>query len=66
MRSFILVFDPDDHGDTKRIAFDALDPHYAFQLLERERIGRLAVIFEGEKRLGSLKRTRDGAWQIGN
>lgn len=64
MRSFIITLEADEFGESKRIDFDALDPQYAFQLLEREKVGRNAILWEGETRIGSLRRTQVGAWQI--
>jgi hypothetical protein len=64
MRSFTLIFDPDEFGYQKRIEFDGPDPAHVFPLLEREEIGRLATIWEGEKRLASVRRTQSGAWHI--
>jgi hypothetical protein len=64
MRSFTLIFDPDEFGYQKRIEFDGPDPAHVFPLLEREEIGRLATIWEGEKRLASVRRGPSGAWHI--
>ncbi|MBO9576142.1 MAG: hypothetical protein J7494_10425 [Sphingobium sp.] len=65
MRSFIITLDGEELGDSKRIEFDAPDPASAFSILEREPLGKTAILWEGEKRLGTLRRTRiGGGWQL--
>ena len=64
MRSFTLTLDGDGLDDSKRIEFDAYDPASAFLILERERAGKTAILWEGEKRLGTLRRTKVGGWQL--
>ncbi|MBT2188144.1 hypothetical protein [Sphingobium nicotianae] len=64
MRSFAITFEKDKYGISKRIEFEADEPDYVFQLLQREDVGRQGILWEGEKRLGSICRTRAGLWSI--
>lgn len=64
MRSFTLTVDGEDSKEFKRIEFDAHDLTRAFHLLERESAGKTAILWEGETRLATLKRTPIGVWQL--
>ena len=64
MRSFTITFDGEGPDESKRIEFDAYDPVSAFSILEREAAGRKAILWEGDKRLGTLMRTNIGGWQL--
>lgn len=66
MASFTLTLDDDGLGEPKRIEFTAPDPGEAFLILERETSGRTAVLWQGQKRLGTLQRTHAGVWQLAN
>lgn len=64
MASFTLTLDDDGLGEPKRIEFNASDPGQAFLILEREASGRMAILWEGQRRLGTLERTEAGVWQL--
>ena len=64
MPFFAMTLDDDGQGEPKRIEFTADDPHRAFFILEKEKTGRKAILWQDEKRLGALQRTENGVWQI--
>jgi hypothetical protein len=64
MRSFTLTLIDAGIAEPKRIDFHALEADHAFHILEREAVGQAAILWEGEKRLATLRRTTAGGWQI--
>jgi len=64
MRSFTLTLIDAGTTEPKRIDFRAYAPDHAFHILEREAVGQSAILWEGETRLATLRRTRAGGWQI--
>jgi hypothetical protein len=64
VRSFKLTFDDDDFDVPRAIEFEAVVPAEAFLILKREGGDRMAILWEGERRLGAVKLTESGFWQI--
>jgi hypothetical protein len=64
MRSFTLTLIEGGTSDPKRIDFRAYDPVHAFDILETEAVGQTAILWEGEKRLATMKRSSAGAWRL--
>ncbi|KHK90942.1 hypothetical protein LK12_08310 [Novosphingobium malaysiense] len=64
MPLFTITLDEDGFGEPKRIEFTADDAHQAFYILENERTGRKAILWQGQKRLGALQREDDGVWKV--
>jgi hypothetical protein len=64
MRSFTLTLIDAGTTEPKRIDFRAYDPVRAFDILEAESVGQAAILWEGEKRVATLRRTNAGAWQL--
>ena len=64
MRSFKLTLTGGEYIEPKNIEFRAPDPLRAFDILEWEAVGRTAILWEGEKRLATLRRTHAGGWQL--
>ena len=62
--SFRLVLDCECVDESELIELQGNDPSEFFEFLEREGSGKLATLWEGEKRLGTLKRTEPGLWQL--
>ena len=64
MRSFTLTLIEAGTAEPKRIDFRAYDPVQAFDILESQAIGQAAILWEGDKRVATLRRTCAGAWQV--
>jgi hypothetical protein len=64
VRSFTLAFDEDGLGTPKQVSFEAIDPEQAFRIMEREAVGRSAILWEGLTRLGRLRLTEVGFWEL--
>jgi hypothetical protein len=64
MRKFVMQFEDDGLGEPKRIEFDGHDPLQALAIARREGTGRTIALFEGDKKLGTLKRIAPELWQL--
>lgn len=64
MRTFSLRYENDGKGEPKSVEFHGEDPHEAFAILSRERVHRRVSLWEGEKRLGTLTRSRKNFWEL--
>ena len=64
MSTYTLQFESDDRGEPKTIEFQGEDPHAAFAILEHEASYRHVTVWEGDKCLGSVTRTRKGLWEL--
>ena len=62
MRTYVMLFE----GETpKRIEFQSLDPSPAISIAQRENHSATTIaLFEGEKRLGTLKRLGPELWHL--
>jgi hypothetical protein len=66
MRTFTLRFEDDGLGEPKTVQFDSDDAHEAFSILSRELSRRRVSLYDGENRLGTIRRTAEDGWQIGD
>jgi hypothetical protein len=64
MRTFIMHFEDDGEGNPRRIEFTDHDPLQALAIAQRENSGRAIALFEGERRLGTLRRLGGELWQL--
>lgn len=64
MPTYTLRFEADGRGEPKAIEFEGDDPHQAFSILEHEASQRHVTIWQDEKCLGTLTRTRKGLWEL--
>lgn len=64
MRSFTLTVAGESADEAKRIEFNDYDLTRVFFLLEREPAGRTAILWEGDRHVATLRRTRIGGWQL--
>lgn len=60
-----MHFEDDGRGEPKRIEFTGHDPAMALSIAQRENTGRSIALFEGEVKLGTLKRLTPELWQLG-
>ena len=62
MRKYIMLFE----GEApRRIEFTSLDPSPALTIAQRENHGSTSIaLFEGDKRLGTLKRLGPELWHL--
>ena len=65
MRTFVMQFEDDGIGEPKRIEFLGDDPSQALAIAQRENTGRSIALWEGRKRLGTLRRLGSELWQVG-
>jgi hypothetical protein len=65
MRTFVMQFEDDGMGEPKRIEFRGKDPSQALAIAQRENTGRMIALFEGGKKLGTLRRINAELWQVG-
>ena len=65
MRTFMMQFEDDGLGEPKRIEFLGNDPSEALAIAQRENTGRSIELWEGGKRLGTLRRLNAELWQVG-
>jgi len=64
MASFKLLLQRGHSGESRIIEFTAPDPFHAFYILETEEDADKAILWEGEKRIGTLERHYPGFWQL--
>ncbi len=64
MRNFTLTLIEGGTSEPKRIDFRSYDPVLALELLEAEDVGQAAILWEGDRRLVTLRRTSAGGWQV--
>jgi len=64
MRTYTLTLIDTGTTEPKRFDFRSYDPVPAFEILEEEAVGQKAILWEGERRLATLKRTSAGGWQV--
>jgi hypothetical protein len=60
-----MHFENDGQGEPKRIEFTGHDPSMALTIAQRENTGRSIALFEGEIKLGTIKRLSPELWQLG-
>jgi len=69
MPKYTLSFDDDGTGDERHVRFDALDPAGALRVAQREKRGRSAVLWEGDRKLCRLELRATGpssdVWIVG-
>lgn len=64
MRTYVMVFEGEAADPGKRIEFTGLDPSPALEIARREAHGATIALFEGTKRLGTLKRLGPELWHL--
>jgi hypothetical protein len=64
MRNFTMYFEDDGLGEPRRIEFKGPDPLQALHIAKREDKGRTIALFEGDKKLGTIKRLGPELWHL--
>jgi hypothetical protein len=64
VRTFRLTFDDDDRDLQRAIEFDVSFPADVFQILKRHGGDGMAILWEGDKRLGAVELTESGFWRL--
>ena len=67
MATYQLIYSDDEFGVGRRIEFDAADPFMALTIAQYESEGRTAELWEGERKLCTLRRTGPSGsiWEVG-
>jgi hypothetical protein len=67
MVTFNLVYSDDALGSARRIEFEAADAHGALRIAQSQAVGRTAELWEGERKLCTLKRVgpEGTIWEVG-
>lgn len=65
MTLYILKFSDDDAGVGKRIEFDAANAGKALIVIAGEAPNRTAELWEGSRRICTIRRSETAAWSIG-
>ena len=64
MPTYSLLFASDGIGEAQRIEFDALDPSVALSPSIYSGPGRVAELWDGERKIAKLKSWGHGLWEI--
>lgn len=65
MREYSLRFQEGSTNNPRTITFQSEDAHEAFSIMEREKLDGPVEILDGEKLLGTITQSSNGAWVVG-
>lgn len=65
MREYSLRFQEGSTNNPRTITFRSEDAHEAFSIMEREKLDGPVEILDGEKPLGMITPSSNGAWVVG-
>ena len=65
MREYSLRFQEGSTNNPRTITFQSEDAHEAFSIMEREKLDGPVEILDGEKSLGTITPSSNGAWVVG-
>ncbi|RKF15988.1 hypothetical protein D6851_17070 [Altericroceibacterium spongiae] len=64
MREYSLRFQEGSTSNLKTITFQSEDAHEAFSIMELERLDGPVEILDGDKSLGTITPSSNGAWVV--
>ncbi|WP_156500594.1 hypothetical protein [Croceicoccus bisphenolivorans] len=65
MREYSLRFQEGSAKNPRTITFQSEDAHEAFSIIERKKLDGPVEILEGDKTLGTIIQSSNGAWVVG-